>query len=70
MSLTFLKGILGNSEFSLLDVNNVGETQGLVCKRITEGESPYLVLAFRGTEKKASDWLTDAQCVPTVRGEG
>ncbi len=69
LSLTFLKRILGNSEFSLLDVINVGETQGLVCKRITEGESPYLVLAFRGTEKKVSDWLTDAQCVPTVEGK-
>ena len=52
LSLTFLKDILGNSRFSLLDVINVGETQGFVCKRITEGESPYLVLAFRGTEKR------------------
>ena len=28
-----------------------------------------LVLAFRGTEKKVSDWLTDARCVPAVQGE-
>ena len=32
------------------------------------GEPPYLVLAFRGTEKKVSDWLTDARCVPRVDG--
>ena len=69
LSLKFLKDILGNSGFSLLDVIDVGETQGFVCKRITEGESPYLVLAFRGTEKKVSDWLTDARCVPTVEGK-
>ena len=42
LSLTFLKDILGNSRFSLLDVINVGETQGFVCKKITEGESPYI----------------------------
>ena len=29
---------------------------------------PYLVLAFRGTERKVSDWLTDARCVPAVQG--
>ena len=68
LSLKFVREILRNSGFSLLDVINVGETQGFVCKRITEGESPYLVLAFRGTEQNASDWLTDAQCVPTVEG--
>ena len=32
-------------------------------------QTPYLVLAFRGTEKKVSDWLTDARCVPTVEGK-
>ena len=69
LGLTFLKDILGNSGFLLLDVINVGETQGLVCKRITKGESPYLVLAFRGTEKKVHDWLTDVQCIPTVEGK-
>ena len=28
------------------------------------------MLAFRGTEKKVSDWLTDARCVPTVLDKG
>ena len=69
VSLKFLKKILANSGFSLLDIINVAETQGFVCKRIAENEPPYLVLAFRGTEKKVSDWLTDARCVPTVEGK-
>ena len=63
-----LGSILENSGFVLLDIINVGETQGFVCKREVTGEAPYLVLAFRGTEKKVSDWLTDVRCVPTVQG--
>ena len=66
LSLKFLTDILGNSGFSLLEVINVAETQGFACKRNVPNEPPYLVLAFRGTEKKVSDWLTDARCVPTV----
>ena len=58
-----MKKILSNSGFSLLDVIDINETQGFACKRIAENEPPYLVLAFRGTEKKISDWLTDARCV-------
>ena len=69
LSLKFLTKVLGNSGFSLLDVIDVAETQGFVYKRITDNEPPYLVLAFRGTEKKVSDWLTDARCVPRVKGK-
>ncbi len=69
LRLKLLKGILENAGFSLLDVINVNEAQGLVCKRVADNEPPYLVLAFRGTEKKVSDWLTDARCVPTVEGK-
>ena len=68
LSLTSLTTVLHNSRFALLDVINVGDTQGFVCKRIAHDEPPYLVLAFRGTEKKVSDWLTDARCAPTVAG--
>ena len=68
LQLESMKKILANSGFSLLDVVNISETQGFVCKRIAEDEPPYLVLAFRGTEKKISDWLTDARCIPTVDG--
>ena len=60
--------ILENSGFQLLGVVNVVETQGFVCKRNKLEEPAYLVLAFRGTERKVSDWLTDAHCVPTVKG--
>ena len=61
-----LERILANSGFKLLGLIHVDETQGFLCKRTVEGERPYLVLAFRGTEKKVSDWLTDARCVPTT----
>ena len=68
LQLEFMKKILENSVYSLLDVIDINETQGFVCKRDVAGEPHYLVLAFRGTEKKTSDWLTDARCVPTVEG--
>ena len=68
LQLGSMKKVLSNSGFSLLDVIDINETQGFACKRIAENEPPYLVLAFRGTEKKISDWLTDARCVPTVEG--
>ena len=63
LQLGSMKKILSNSGFSLLDVIDINETQGFACKRIAENEPPYLVLAFRGTEKRISDWLTDARCV-------
>ena len=69
LSLKFLRDVLRGAGFALLDVIDVVGTQGFVCKRDVEGEPPYLVLAFRGTEKKVSDWLTDARCVPAVQGE-
>ena len=69
LQLESMRKVLSNSGFSLLGVINIGETQGFVCRRIAENEPPYLVLAFRGTEKKISDWLTDARCVPTVVGK-
>ena len=61
-SQSVLRRILQNSGFELLKVINVRETQGFICKRTAD--EPYVVLAFRGTEKKVSDWLTDADCVP------
>ena len=69
LSPNAFSGILQRSGFSLLGTINVRETQGFVCKREVAGELPYLVLAFRGTEKKISDWLTDARCVATIEGE-
>ena len=69
LSLGAFRKVLGNSGFSLVDVIDIRETQGFVCKRETANEPPYLVLAFRGTEQKISDWLTDLRCVPTVEGK-
>ena len=69
LSKRSLEQILRNSGFTLLDVINVGETQGFVCKREVDAERPYLVVAFRGTEKKVSDWLTDSRCTPTIQGK-
>ena len=69
LQLESMRKVLANSDFSLLNVVDINETQGFVCKRIAEDEPSYLVLAFRGTEKKISDWLTDARCVPKVEGK-
>lgn len=66
LNLESFASVLERSGFLLLDVINVAETQGFVCKRTVVDEPPYLVLAFRGTEKKVSDWLTDARCIPTT----
>ena len=68
LSLNAFSGILKSSGFSLLGTINVVETQGFLCRRSVPDEPSYLVLAFRGTEKKVSDWLTDARCVPTIEG--
>ena len=68
LNLKWFTSVLERSGFLLLDVINVAETQGFVCKRTVVDEPPYLVLAFRGTEKKVSDWLTDARCIPTIDG--
>ena len=69
LSLDAFGNVLANSGFSLVDVINIRETQGFVCKRKVTGEPPYVVLAFRGTEKKISDWLTDVRCIPAVEGK-
>ncbi len=65
-SLEFFKKILERSDFELIDTIDLMETQAFACKRVKEGESPYVVIAFRGTEKKFSDWLTDARALPTT----
>ncbi|MCY4399182.1 MAG: lipase family protein [Gemmatimonadetes bacterium] len=65
----FLRQVLEGKGFALLDVLDIADTQGFVCKR-DKGTEPYLVIAFRGTEKKVSDWLTDANCVPRPEDEG
>ncbi len=69
MGTDFLRQLLDKSGFELIDTINVGETQGFACRRKVANEPPYLVIAFRGTEKKVGDWLTDARAIPTVVGD-
>lgn len=63
------ENVLTNSGFELLGTINVAETQEFACKRNVSDGPPYVVVAFRGTEKKVTDWLTDARAVPTVQGD-
>ncbi len=71
LGMDFLRQVLESKGFSLLDVIDIADTQGFVCKRNATGTDPaYLVIAFRGTEKKVSDWLTDANCVPRSEPKG
>ena len=65
----FLDGLLQDRGFRLLDVIDIDNTQGFVCKRDVADEPSYVVLAFRGTEEDVGDWLTDARCVPIVHDE-
>ncbi len=70
LSLEELGSLLGDAGFRLLDVIDIRGNQGFVCKRDVEDEAPYLILAFRGTERNPSEWLTDARCAPTVEEDG
>ena len=66
-SEAFFRKLLHRSGFELLATVNIEETQAFVCKRVVPGEPPYIVIAYRGTEKKIDDWLTDAGAVPTEK---
>ena len=68
LNIECFKSILEKSGFKLLGTINVDETQGFVCKRNVANEPSYVIVAFRGTEKKISDWLTDAHAVPKIQG--
>lgn len=70
LNIGFLTKILEMSGFELIDTIDVGETQGFACKCIKDSEAPYVIIAFRGTEKKISDWLTDLKAIPTLLGKG
>ncbi len=69
LSDDFLIDLLKKSGFDLLKTIDVAETQGFVCRRNVPDEPSYIVIAFRGTEKKFSDWLTDARAIPTSMGK-
>ena len=62
-----LADILTAAGFTLVDVFDVGSTQAFLAHRPADNpRDNMLVLAFRGTEKKLSDWKTDlkAELVP------
>ena len=63
-NLQSFEEILDQAGFALIHPFDRGATQGFLCCRNVENEPPYLVLAFRGTEKKVEDWLTDAHAIP------
>ncbi len=69
VSTDFLEKLLNASGYELLKTFDIVETQGFACKRIAVGEPSYVVIAFRGTEQKISDWLTDIRAVPKEIGE-
>lgn len=70
LGLDCFRKVLEDAGFELLEVIDVAETQGFVCRRSVDTESPYVVVAFRGTEKNVQDWLTDANCMPEDVGGG
>ena len=62
-----LAEILQTAGFELIDVFDVASTQAFLARRTADNpRDNMLVLAFRGTEKKLSDWKTDlkAELVP------
>ena len=57
--------ILTSRGFKLVgDPISKGETQLFVCVHNEADGSGYVVVSFRGTEKKVKDWLTDANAKP------
>jgi len=65
-NLDIFKKVLKAAGFDYIDHFDKGTTQGFLCRKEAPGEPPYLVLAFRGTEKKLDDWLTDARARPQL----
>lgn len=66
-NLKAFKAILKEAGFEYVSHFDKATTQGFLCRHTVADEPAYLVLAFRGTEKKIDDWLTDAQAVPTQK---
>lgn len=46
---------------------NKGSAQGFICYK--KEPNPYIVVAFRGSEKKIEDWLTNADATPMPESE-
>lgn len=59
-----LSEVLRDKGFTLLETMDKGDVQGFICRREPEGSTPYLIVAFRGSEAKVDDWYTNVQAVP------
>ena len=68
-----LKKILAKQNFDLIKTYNVGSLQAYITKsNLKDKETkqfPFIVVAFRGSEKKVSDWLTNADAKPYPHGK-
>lgn len=60
----FLASLLAANGFVLLETFDSADVQGFICRRAAPDEEPFLVVAFRGSEKKVGDWLTNADAKP------
>lgn len=60
-----LVDLLSQNDYEFIPpyINNES-AQGFICRCIKSGDSPYIVVAFRGSEKKIQDWLTNANATP------
>ncbi|HTR00245.1 MAG TPA: lipase family protein, partial [Candidatus Acidoferrum sp.] len=65
-----LAKILADNQFRLLQTFNKNDTQGFICRNTCAGQDPFVVVAFRGTEKEVKDWLTDADAAPVELNDG
>lgn len=71
-STKVLEAILAQNHFELIKTINNGPVQGFITKStLTDNDQhPFIVVAFRGSEKKVNDWLTNAQAKPKTLQNG
>lgn len=62
-----LESVLNANNFRLLHLIDDQDVQGFICKRERQGEAPYIIVSFRGSEKKIGDWLTNVDALPSER---
>ena len=55
---------LETGEFTYVTHFDDLDVQGFVCLKNKKGHAPYIVVAFRGSEARIEDWLTNATAVP------
>ncbi|WOH38965.1 lipase family protein [Thalassotalea fonticola] len=64
-SKEFIETTLANNHFSDISFFDHGPLEGFSCvSTLKENQEPFLVIVFRGSEKKIDDWLTNADVLP------